>query len=79
MHQIMKITYYPITPLSREKPTTVWRFFDEDGKSPEMYKPRIGWVADDRLFLSLMNGEISDSDIITEEKAIKIIKDIELG
>jgi len=72
-----KVNYYPITPGTRNKPTTVWRFFEEDDKCPEMYKKGVGWIENKSLFQALAKGEISDSDIITEAAAKNIILEIE--
>jgi hypothetical protein len=68
----MKITYYPMTPMPRKNPTTVWRFFDGD-KVPEMYQPGEGWVENGDLYLALATGE---TDIISESEALVIVKEL---
>jgi hypothetical protein len=72
------IRYFPCVPANSDAATTVFRFFDEEGKSPERYTVESGWVEDDRLFLLFMNGEITDDDEISEDDAMKILKALEL-
>ena len=71
-----KIRYFPCIPISRKEPTTIYRFFDEKGKSPERYL-NSGWVEDDSLFLLFMNGELTDEDEISEKEAWEAISRLE--
>ena len=69
---VNKIRYFPGIPISRKEPTTIYRFFDEAGKSPERYT-NSGWVEDNSLFLLFMNGELTDDDEIAEKEAREAI------
>ena len=70
----MKITYYSYTPLKRKEPTALYRFFDDDNKAPEVYRVGEGWIESNTLWPRLASGEISDDNIISEEKAAEIVK-----
>lgn len=65
--------YFPCIPIGRKEPTTIYKFFDEKGKSPERYSDS-GWVEDDSLFLLFMSGELIDEDEISAQEARKIIR-----
>jgi len=76
---MIKIKYFPSVSIYDEKPTTVFRYFDKDEKSPERYKPGFGWVEDDRLLLLFMNGDLTNSEEISESDAKAIINMLEEG
>jgi hypothetical protein len=72
------IKYFPCVPSNSKTATTVYRFFNEESKSPERYTVESGWVEDDRLFLLIMNGEITDEEEITEDEAMEILTQLKL-
>ena len=70
--------YYSGTPISRSEPTTVFKFNQErEGAVPERYSAGDGWIEDPRLFTLLIDGDLSESDVVSEEKALEIIQQIE--
>lgn len=75
----MKITYYKITPLTRKKPTSVFRVYDDKTVSPEVYRIGIGWTNTKEFWIQIANGELTNDDIIPEKEALKIIDSIEHG
>jgi hypothetical protein len=70
------VTYYARTPVSRDKPSAVYKFYSDKERAPERYTPGEGWVADKNLYLRLMSGVIADDDIVSESEAMRIVKDI---
>jgi len=73
----MPVTYYKHIPSGRDKPTTVYRFFDDKEHWPELYKPGSGWVESQYLLKMRFDGEIREKDIISENEALDIIKFLE--
>lgn len=72
-----KIDYYAGIPPSHTKPTTVFRFFKEDDKSPERYDKSKRWVEDSRLWELFATGELTDDEHISEEEALRIISELD--
>ena len=70
------VTYYARTPMSRDKPSTVYKFYSDKVSPPERYVPGEGWVPDKNLYLRLMSGVIADDDIVDESEAMRIVKDL---
>ena len=73
----MAITYYKCIPISRDKPTTVYRFFDDKKHWPELYEVGTGWIPSRYLLKMRFVGEIRKNDIISEKESNKIIKVLE--
>lgn len=70
----IEITYYAgVSPL-RPKPTTVFRFYNDDTRFPERYSIKDGWVEDRDLLLMKMKGDITDAALISSDDAFKIIE-----
>lgn len=71
------VTYYQRIPLSRDKPSVVYKFYSDTARAPERYSPPDGWVPDKNLYLRLMSGVIDASDIVSEREALQIMKDLD--
>ncbi len=65
--------YYAVTPVSRDKPSGLFRFFEDEERAPEYFKVGQGWVPDDELWLTLMSGELTDDDLVSEETARELV------
>jgi len=71
--------YFPCIPASRTKPTSVYRFYEIEDRSPERYKVGSGWVVDKKLYLLIANGELADEDEISEDEALQIIEELDIS
>lgn len=72
------IQYFSCIPMSRDKPTSVFRFHEAQGKAPERYVIGSGWVEDKRLYHLIASGELTDEEKISEKDAAVIINELEL-
>lgn len=76
MSAIDVIYYAGIIP-GRSKPTTVFRFFNDQSKRAERYAVGRGWIEDKDVWLMKMKGDITESTRISPEEAKDIINNIE--
>jgi HEPN domain-containing protein len=72
------IHYYAPTPVSGGNVRAIFRYFSDESKLPEKYVLGAGWIEDQRLLGYLMMGELGPPDVVTEEKAQEIIKQLHL-
>ena len=70
----MSIKYYSFTPLSREEPTTVFKFYDTEDLPPKRYVANTGWTEDKNLYTLIANGQLTEEEEISEEQAQQIIQ-----
>lgn len=75
----VEITYYAGVFPGRPKPTTVFRFYNDDSKLPERYSTLKGWVEDRDLLLMKMKGEITEATKIDAHTADEIVKGLKGG
>jgi len=73
------IKYFPCMPMSRDKPTTVYKFYETGDRPPERYKVGAGWIEDKELYLLVASGELADEDEISEQEALRIIEELKLS
>lgn len=76
MSAIDVIYYAGIIP-GRSKPTTVFRFFNDQSKRAERYAVGRGWIEDKDVWLMKMKGDIAENTRISPEEAKDIINNIE--
>ena len=70
-------TYYVPWPLNGRPPSVVFKVYGGEGKLPERYVARKGWIEDYRILFGFMNGDLGPPDIVTEERALSIIDELE--
>jgi len=75
---MISIKYFPCIPISRTKPTSVYKFYETEDRPPERYKVGVGWVEDKDLYLLIAKGELTDEDEISEDEALQIIEELEM-
>ncbi len=69
----VRVTYYASTPLRGGAATAIFRHYKEDTRLPERYTREFGWIADKRILLELMNGNLGPADMVSEEEALGIV------
>lgn len=67
-------TYYVDYLLGTKKPDGLYRFYEDENRSPEYYAGDKGWLPSSNLYLRLMSGEIDDENIVSEQEAIEIMR-----
>jgi hypothetical protein len=65
--------YYLRRHLRTNAPLVVYRFFSEEGKTPEVFSPKHDWQPDADVWLLRMSGELTEDDRITESEASQVI------
>jgi len=67
-------TYYVNFLTGTKKPNGLYRFHEDENRSPEFYAGEEGWLPSSNLYLRLMSGEIDDANIVSEEEAMDIAR-----
>ncbi|MDP5143337.1 hypothetical protein ORJ00_11325 [Rheinheimera baltica] len=74
---VENVIYYAGIIPGRSKPTTVFRFFNDQNKMAERYVVRRGWIEDKDVMLMKMKGDITENTRISPEEAKNITNNIE--
>jgi len=72
-------TYYSYNSVRDGSLLAVFRVHDDESKLPERYAVGFGWVDCQAVFYQLATGDLGPGDVIGEEEALALIRELKNG